>query len=106
MNKTDEATCLGFDPFAGDETDVLVRSDKFVNTRTPHTCQHCGEDIKPGGRIRARAELNREEGKRMTFYFCGLCCAAMVSALRGEDDAYEERSIQWRKLKGRMEAGI
>lgn len=105
MSKSEEL-CLAFDPFSGDETDVLVQSDRFVVTRRKHKCQHCGEKIKLGSRVRALSELNREDRKRMTFYFCEPCCETMVSALKGDDDSYEERSIQWKKLKARMEAGI
>lgn len=101
-----ESACLSFDPFAGDETDVRPVSDKFVTTRKPHKCQHCGDRIKSGQRVRALSEINREERKRQTFYFCGLCCEAMANAGRDDGDAFEERSIMWRKLKARMEAGI
>lgn len=106
MNKREEAACLSFDPFSGDETDVRIMSDKFVNVSKPHKCQHCGDKIKAGARVRARSEINLEDRKRGTFYFCGLCCEAMAKIWEDDGDAYEERSIQWRKMKARMEAGI
>lgn len=106
MSKREEAACLSFDPFAGDETDVRLVSDKFVTVRKPHKCQHCGDGIAIGQRVRACSEINREDNTRCTFYFCSLCCEAMAKSWEDDGDAFEERSIQWRKLKARMEAGI
>jgi len=94
MTPQEEAAALSFDPFAGDETDVRLVSDKFVTTRKPHKCQHCGDKIKSGKRVRARAEINREDNKRGTFYFCSLCCEAMAKSWEDDGDAYVERSEQ------------
>lgn len=86
--------CLFVDPFEGDESDVVVVSDTIVTGRKdyPH-CQICHGPIAKGEQHRARAEINREENKRMTFRFCNACCVAMIESDNddeGDDGDYEE----------------
>lgn len=71
-------------------------------------CPFCGSvDVKPrNDDVAYLPPATRYVLKRGTFYFCRLCCHAMATAGSDYGEAYEERSIQWRTLKARMEAGI
>ena len=71
---------LSVDPFYGDETDVSDLSDKIVTARKdyPH-CHICHGPIANGERHRAKAERNNEDGKVMTFRFCGKCTRAFAA---------------------------
>lgn len=88
----DEKQALMYDPFQGDESEVIRSSDKFVTTRTVHTCQHCRMQIKPRSRCRCLSEINREEHKRMSFYFCPACCEAMAKIPEDAGAALDQRS--------------
>lgn len=90
--------CLAVDPFAGDETDVVLVADRIVTTRTLHQCNHCLGWISPRSHpVRARSEINREENKRMTFYFCPPCCVAMAVC---QLDAGRTLERRYQKFKG------
>ena len=76
----DASAALSYDPFAGDETDVRIISDKIVVAAKSHPrCQICEAPILKGERHRSRVELNREDDQIMTFRFCSKCCRAMAA---------------------------
>jgi hypothetical protein len=87
-----EADCLAYDPFQGDETDIRELSDKFVTTRKPHKCNICWDEVPPGQRARAKTEVNREDQQTKTFYFCVSCCEAMASSWTDECEAIDART--------------
>lgn len=87
-----ERLCLLYNPFQGDETDVRVLNDAFVTTRYQQRCQVCLDDIPAGARVRARREINNEDRKAMTFYFCEPCCAAMARCWKDDGRAIEART--------------
>lgn len=87
-----ERLCLSYNPFQGDETDVTELSDKFVTTRYSHKCQICFEQIAAKSHVRARREVNNEDKKVMTFYFCEECCGAMARSWRDEGRSISERT--------------
>jgi hypothetical protein len=95
-----ERDCLNYDPFQGDEMDVKELSNKIVTSRTEHKCNICWELIPPKSRIRALREINREEQKVATFYFCTECCVAMASSWTDNG-----RSITQRTVKGMAASG-
>jgi len=75
----DGSAALLFRPFAGDETDTTVLTDKIVVAAKDHQhCQICNGTIVKGERHRSMVERNNEDKKIMTFRFCGLCCKAMA----------------------------
>jgi hypothetical protein len=93
LSANHEAACLRFDPFSGDDTDALTLRDRFVTTRFEHKCSYCfTEIIPPRTRVRALTEVNREDDKVMSFYFCLLCCLAMATHLVDDGKALEERA--------------
>ena len=94
LSASHEAACLRFDPFSGDrDSDVRQLRDRFVTTRFKHKCSYCfTEIIAPRTRVRALTEVNREDGKVMTFHFCVPCCLAMATHLADDGDALEERA--------------
>lgn len=99
MKDTDIDECLWVDPFGGDDSDVYVMSDKIVTAAKEHPhCWVCHGQIAKGERHRARSEINREEGLRMTFRFCHECCVAMIE---NEDEDCEPGQ----KLEARFEIG-
>ena len=84
----DEDLCLQYDPFQGDETDVIGMGDKIVRAAKAHPkCHTCEGSIFKGERHRCRVERNSEERKIDTFRWCSKCCRAM--ALAEEFDRYE-----------------
>lgn len=87
-----DADCLQYDPFQGDETDVTKLSDRFLVTRKPHQCNVCLGQIPAGQRVRALTEINHEEKKVSTFYFCVLCCEAMALVWTDAGLAIEART--------------
>lgn len=95
-----EDLCLSSNPFDGDDTDVTLLADKFVNVRKRHTCIICQGRIKIGERVRSRTERNNEEQKVMTFYFCPICCRADAKA---EDDDCDAISARYEIGKRRSE---
>lgn len=90
-----EAECLLYDPFQGDESDVRTLADRFLVTRKPHVCNVCWDMIPVKSRVRAKTEINYEDEQVATFYFCIPCCEAM--AISNEDDG---RSIEHRSGLG------
>lgn len=82
---------LNYRPFQGDETDVTQLADRFVVTRYAHACTLCWEEIPPRARVRALTEINNEEHRVKTFYFCAPCCAAMAKSWRDHGRAIEHR---------------
>jgi hypothetical protein len=83
--RNEENDCLAYDPFQGDETAVRRFSDKMVITRKEHRCNICWEDFPAGSRARAMREVNLEERRTMTFYFCPPCCSAMARSWDSDD---------------------
>jgi hypothetical protein len=72
----DEDSATSWEPFEGEDEDVRVFSDQIVTARKDHICFHCNGPIHRSERHRARNELNRDEGKRMTFRWCPDCLNA------------------------------
>ncbi len=95
-----EAACLSYDVFAGDETPVKVLSDKFLVVRVRHRCQTCWGAIRKGARVRARREVDLDDRRVGTFYFCPTCCEAMAGADDDNGDA-----ITYRATLGAVRAG-
>jgi hypothetical protein len=86
-----ERQCLATDPFAGDKDDggFTLLSDHFVTARKAGPCATpCGEEVRPGQRVRRMTSVQRDAGTMHTIRFCEPCCAAM-----GLDDwePYDER---------------
>jgi hypothetical protein len=86
-----EAGCLAYDPWGFDETPYVLLSDRFVIARKPHGCMCCGHMIRPGQRVRARAEIDLDDGLKGTFYWCVQCCEAMERAQRDDGKSLEHR---------------
>ncbi len=77
---------LAYEPFEGDrDSNVVVLSDQMVIVRKAHRCQVCWGFTEPGQRCRRRAEVDKDDSKRMSFYFCSPCCEAMAKCTSGED---------------------
>jgi hypothetical protein len=91
--------CLSYDPFYGDETEIIVLKDKMLTTRKEHVCQECRDDISEGSLVRARSEINREEAKKMTFYWCLKCCLAMMIGSHDDGDYLSHRFSKLNGLK-------
>jgi len=92
MTQADEKLVLAFDPWAGDmDSDAQTLRDKITITRTAHDCAICLERIPKACRVRAQTQVSRDEGKTMTFYFCGTCCAAMASGAEDDGESIESR---------------
>lgn len=87
-----DQSVLAYDPFAGDETRITVLSDTIVVTRTAHLCNVCQGQTVPGTRCRRRTEINHDDRKLMSFYFCTPCCDAMAASWEDEGRAIEERT--------------
>ncbi len=87
--------CLCYDPFQGDESEVVTISDKIVHANKDHPhCNVCHGPITKGERHRAINQVNRELGTRMTFRFCGACCVAMIALDDEEnDDEYPDAKL-------------
>lgn len=86
-----EADCLSYDPFQGDESEVRELSDKFVVTRKDHKCNTCWDQIPSGSRVRAKTEVNYDDRQAQTFYFCVPCCEAMAASWEDEGQAITHR---------------
>lgn len=71
-----EALILAYDPFAGDDGDSRVLSDKMVTTRKKAKCHQCRTTIRIGQRVRSRAEAF--DGELMSFKWCPKCCELMA----------------------------
>lgn len=97
-----ERLCLQYHPFQGDETDVRVLSDQFVSIRWSQKCVICWEDIPRGSRVRARREINNEDRKAMTFYFCEPCCSAMARSWRDEGKSISDRTAIGMRAAGAL----
>lgn len=100
MNTAEEQRCLSHDPWGWDETQYHLLRDGFVRVRKPHPCQCCGHEIRPGMRVRSRAEIDLDDQRRATFYWCIQCCEAMA---RVNDDNGE--SLEHRYAMGQKKAG-
>lgn len=74
-----EADCLAYDPFQGDDYGNSMQKDfgaKIVTGRGEYECHLCQGPIAKGERHRVdRCIMDHEH---MTARFCGLCCAAMA----------------------------
>lgn len=79
--------CLNYDPFSGDESEIVTMSDKIVRAAKDHAhCNICHGQIAKGENHRAINQVNRELGTRMAFRFCGACCIAMIAINDEESD--------------------
>lgn len=103
MTKDEERRALCYDPWGFDETPYHLLSDKFVVVRKPHGCQNCAHKIRPGQRVRARAELNLEEGLKATFYWCIQCSEAMARVDEDSGQSLERRLSMFFVKDGRQE---
>jgi hypothetical protein len=90
MSPDEEKDCLAYDPFAGDDGDLTVFSDKMAVARKRGPCVICRGEIQPGERVRALRE--RFDGQVKTFRFCALCCEAMAKSWDDAGEAIEERT--------------
>ncbi len=73
-----EAEVLNYNPFEGDfgaPGDKCLK-DKIVTARKGGFCHDCGQEIKPGERIRSAAHIF--DGALMGYRWCQLCCEAMA----------------------------
>lgn len=87
----DEANILDFDAFQGDfgAPGDRVLTNKMGIARKPGECQDCGQEIKPGERVRMMSAVF--DGELMRYRWCALCCAAMASYEQDHGEAYEAR---------------
>lgn len=82
-----ESECLNYDPFQGDESEVVTLSDSLVVGRKDYAhCNICHGPIAKGERHRALSQINRELGQRKTWRFCNACCVAMAALNDDYDD--------------------
>ena len=95
-----EAECLAYDPWGWDETPYKLLSDRFVTVRKGHRCVVCHARIRRGERVRARREIDLDDRRIGTFYFCPPCCRAQARA--PEDNG---ASIAYRSELGSVRAG-
>lgn len=93
FSKEEEQICLNFDPFFGDEGDIINLSDKFVTARKERECHICGEIIKKGDRIRIITDVF--DGEFCCASICNTCCNAIIEdekdLERVGDDDFEEK---------------
>ena len=102
LSSQQEEAALSFDPFEGDFGDQSDRvlSDKFVNTRKPGTCSHCGFEIVKGER--ARSMSAKFDGQLMAYRWCAWCCAAMARCAEEYDDDVDiEHDPAWAEYERR-----
>ncbi len=98
---TELSECLCYDPFEGDESEVVTMSDKIVRANKDHPhCNICHGAIAKGERHRAINQVNRELGTRMTFRFCSACCIAMIALddWGNEDEGPDAKLIERHRL--------
>lgn len=86
MDLFDQAV-LAYEPWQDRDCNIVVARDRFVVTRRDHACVICSASIAKGSRVRARAEIDRDEQRRATFYFCTECCDAMQTAVTTDDSS-------------------
>ncbi len=99
---TEISECLNYDPFQGDESEVVTMSDTIVTGRKDYAhCTICHGPIVNGERHRAINQINRELGERQTFRFCNCCCVAMAALADDSNDEDEPDA----KLIERYELG-
>ena len=87
----DEAKVLNTFPFQDDfgcPGDKTLR-DKIVTARKGGECHDCGQQIRPGERIRTLTE--RFDGELGTYRWCSECCAAMARSEVDGGDAWTAR---------------
>lgn len=86
----DEKECMAYNPFEGDFGDgEVVLKDRIGRARKPGPCQICTGEIKPGERIRMRAEAY--DGAIQTFRWCSACCHAMAISWEDSGEELERR---------------
>jgi hypothetical protein len=93
----DEADCLRFDPFQGDDYGNSMQQDfgaKMVTGRGEYECHICNGPIAKSERH--RVDSCRMDGEVLHARFCGLCCAAMAKAANGDDTAINAREHLFR----------
>lgn len=95
-----EADCLAYEPWGSDETPYKLLSDRFVAVRKGHICITCRGRIRRGQRVRARREIDLDDRRIGTFYFCPSCCRAQARAPRDYGS-----SIEYRSTLGAVRAG-
>lgn len=87
-----ENDCLAYDPFDGDfgmPGDRILK-DKIVLARKSGQCHICGQQIKPGEKIRSMAAVYTDDGF-MSFRWCSECCAAMAAYWGDDVEAIDRR---------------
>jgi hypothetical protein len=89
---TSEQRVLDFNPWGYDDTEYRVLRNSLLMTRSQHGCAICFDTIPSRARVRAQTEVF--DGTVKTFYFCPLCCDAMIADEDGL--AIEERYAQGR----------
>ena len=90
-----EDAALAFNPFEddfGDQSDRVL-SNKFVTTRKPGPCSHCGFEINKGER--ARSMSAKFDGQLMAYRWCALCCAAMAKCAADDDEEDSGAEPAW-----------
>ena len=94
MTPQQEADCLAYDPFQGDDVDERMLSDKIVTARKPGPCCICGETIKPGERVRRQAAI--VDGEMFSCRCCEACCEAMAVSWTDDGREIDRRTSMWR----------
>jgi hypothetical protein len=102
MTPREERQCLSYDPWGWDETPYRLMRDGFVKARKSHGCICCAHTIRAGQRVRARAEIDLDEGKRGTFYWCVQCCEAMARVNDDNGLSIENRTGMGMKRSGQL----
>ena len=90
MTAQQEADCLAYDPFQGDESDERILSDKIVTARKEGPCCICGETIRAGERVRRQAAI--VDGAMFSCRCCEACCIAMALNWTDGGEAIERRT--------------
>lgn len=79
LTRAREADCLAYDPFAGDDSDEKIFSDKIVSAGKAYpigACCICGGEIAKGERH--RVQKGRIDGEFKQCRMCLRCCEAMA----------------------------
>ena len=94
MTHTDEER-LDFDPFAGDEAELSLRTVRIRTARKEHPCyalpeRRDGHTIKPGERY--RHERARVDGEFWGDYrLCLACCDQWLDEINGPDNEDDQQ---------------
>ena len=97
-----EADCLAYDPFQGDDVQERMLSDKIVTARKEGPCCICFETIKAGERVRGQAAS--VDGEMFSCRCCEACCIAMAQSWADAGEAIEERTAMGMRRSGMLPA--